>query len=81
MHALTLTFCQRFLASHMVSLFHPKFSHGKMGVMIEDEGAGVCVSYRNCDGTAVLVMAGQLVWRVFRLGVVHCPLIAPTMTL
>jgi len=46
----------------------------------------VCVcereSSRNCNRVAaVLVMAGQLVWRVFRAGAVHCPLIAPTMPL
>ncbi len=41
----------------------------------------VCQSSRNCNGAAELVMAGQLVWRVFRAGAVHCPLIAPTMPL
>lgn len=43
----------------------------------------VCVgaASRNCNVAAVLVMAGQLVWRVFRAGAVHCPLIASTMPL
>lgn len=28
----------------------------------------VCQSSKNCNGVAVLVMAGQLVWRVFGVG-------------
>ena len=84
------------LVSLLCPLLHTHrvcFSPCKTKLMIEAEWEAVCVcvcvcmcvcwSSRNCNGAAaaVLVMAGQLVWRVFRAGAVHCPLIAPTMPL